>query len=163
VRSIARSQKGATFIEILLVAAIGAVLFGFVVVNLFKVQHTTAVGSIVNTLLADIKNQQIKAMAGATEGRVSSDSYGIYFQATKYILFHGTVFNPNDSANLTINLDPNLSVATTFSNNTLIFLQKSGEVSGFASGQNTVSIQNTAGNEQKTMIVNRYGVIISIN
>lgn len=155
-------QAGIALVEILLVSAISAVLFGLVTINLLKTQHTASIQSTLSTLISDIKSQQNKAMAGATEGRNTADKYGIYFQANKYILFHGTVFNPNDSSNFTVNLDQNITITTAFPTSSLVFLQMSGEINGFVSGQNTITLQNTSGNEQKIITINRYGVVTNI-
>jgi len=156
-------KKGYTYLEVLIVIAIAGLLFGFIAFNLFKTQHETAVTSIVNTLLSDLKNQQTKAMIGVNGGRPTGDSYGIFFQSNSYVLFYGNAYNSQDSTNFNVPLDQNLTISTTLASNTLVFSQLSGEVFNFSPFQNTITIKNTAGLEQKIITVNRYGVVTGIN
>ncbi len=154
---------GFTFPELIVVIGIFAILFGLTTANLPSFQRLASVSSTVDTLVSDIKSQQIKAMVGATEGRVAADNYGIRFEQNKYIFFHGTSYNSNDSSNFTVNLDQNMQFQNiTFPNAVVIFSQGLGEVVGYASGSSSLTIKNTAGSEQKTITVNRYGVIVSV-
>ncbi len=157
-------QVGFTLAEMVLVVSIILTLFGIISVDLFRSQTSTSLTSSIQTFISDIKSQQIKAMVGATDGRSSSDNYGIYFTPTKYTLFHGLVYNPTDPANFNVQLDDNITFSSIgFNNNTLVFLEQSGEVSTYSAIANTVTIKNTAGTEQKTITVNRYGAITGIN
>ena len=157
------SQKGFTFAELILVLGIILTLFSFIGVNLFRAQRKVSLDSAVQTLVTDIRSQQNKAMIGAADGRSTSDNYGIYFTASQYTLFHGLAYNPTDPANYTVSLDTNISLSSiNLQNNTLVFLQQSGEVSTFSAVKNTITIKNQAGTEQETVTINRYGVITNI-
>lgn len=150
---------GFTVTEMVLTMAIVATLFGIITVDLFRAHRSASLSSALQTLVSDIKNQQIKAMTGATTG-VTSNNFGIYFTPSGYILFHGAIYNSSDPSNFTIALDSPLSfTSVTFPNNTLLFSQINGNFIGFANGQNTVTIKNTTGGDQKTITINRYGVI----
>ncbi|MDE2588975.1 MAG: hypothetical protein KGL95_04850, partial [Patescibacteria group bacterium] len=150
--------------EIVLVVTITLILFGIMSVNLFHSQTSTNLDTVLQSFISDLKSQQIKAMVGATDGRSSTDNYGIYFTPTGYTLFHGLVYNPTDPANYSVKLDNNVSfIDVEFQNYTLVFLEQSGEVSTYSATQNFVTIKNNAGAEQKTITINRYGVITGIN
>lgn len=157
------SQSGFTLIELGIVFGIIALLFGFITLNLGNVQRTTSVNSAIDTLVSDIKSQQAKAMAG-TGNSGSGDSFGIYFQVDRYILFTGTTYSSTNSSNFSITLGSNLVFAnSTFPNNSLVFLRQSGELNGFIDGMNTIDIQDVQGLNKKTITVNRYGAITKMD
>lgn len=157
-------ERGFTFIELLLVIGITIVLLGFITFSLIKAQRNTSTNTTITTLVSDIKSQQLKAMVGATEGRAANDSYGIYFQSGSYTLFHGMTYypNPSDNSNFMIATDPTIRFSTTLPNSLLIFSKISGEMAGWSNGQNTITITNTTDNTKKTITINQYGVITSI-
>ncbi len=154
--------SGFTFIEIVIVIGVVLILFGVATINLAKIQRSSSVNATVQTLLADIKQQQLKSMVGATEGRSTSDSYGIYVESTKYTLFHGVSYNSSDATNFSVLLDPVMQMVTTLPSGLLVFSRKSGEVASFTSGSNTITVRNTTGTEQKVITINRYGVVTNI-
>lgn len=157
-------QKGFTFIELIIVMGIILLLFGFVMVNLLQEQHVVSVNSSVDILMSDISSQQTKAMLGKSDGATSGNSYGIYFESDRYTLFKGNSFSATDPANFIVMLDENTVFnSVTFPNNIVVFSALSGEVTGFIDGNNTISIINTQGTETKTITINRYGAVKSIN
>jgi len=152
-------QKGFTLLEILISLTIFATLLGFATVSFLKTQQTSSLNSSVEKIISDIKSQQLKAMAGLSGGDQNGSSYGIYFTSTSYTLFKGSVFNPSDSTNLNINLDKNINITNiNLPNNSLVFSQQSGEITNFDNNNNSITLKNISGNEQKTIILNRYGV-----
>ncbi len=158
-----KRQSGYTLIELVIVMGIIVLLFGFTTINLGGVTRVTSVNETVDMLIADIRSQQTKAMTGSGDG-TSGSSYGIYFQTDQYTLFRGTTYSSQNSTNFTVELDQNLNfVNDTFPNSTLIFLQSSGEISGYSAVNSTITIENTAGNEQKTIRVNQLGTVDQIN
>ncbi len=162
-KNIFNSERGFTLIELGIVFGIIAILFGFAAFNLANVQKVTSINSVIDTLVSDIKSQQTKAMTG-TGNSGTGESFGIYFQSDRYILFTGTAYSSTDSSNFTVMLGPNLEfVNSTFSNNSLVFLRQSGELNGFIDGMNTISIQNIQGLIKKAITVNRYGVVTKKN
>jgi prepilin-type N-terminal cleavage/methylation domain-containing protein len=153
-------EQGFTLIEMLVVLGVISILAFVATLNLFAIQNNSDLNTSLNTVVADIKQQQLKAMVGDTESRSSGDSYGIHFNNTQYVLFHGTTFSSGDSSNFPVNLDGALVfTAVTLPGSNVIFNQINGEMNGFADGSNTVSIKNTNTNLQKTIQFNRYGVI----
>jgi len=158
------SQWGFSMMEFLCIMAIILLLGSFITFNLIRTQQHTSLDTTIDTLIADIKQQQIKAMIADTEGRGVTDTYGIYFQATKYTLFHGSIYTANDPANYVVNLDTNLQfVNILFPSTSIIFTKGSGEVAGFVNGTNTIQIKNTISNEVKTMTINKYGAVTGVN
>lgn len=156
-------MKGFTIPELTLVMGIIAVLIGITTISIVSSQHKASVSGAVTTLLADIKSQQTKSMIGATEGRITADVFGIHFNSASYVLFHSSTFNPSDPTNSTFNLDSGLQFTNiTFPNSNIIFSQGNGELSGFVNGSNTITVSSTLGPEQKTITVNKYGVIASV-
>lgn len=162
-KKIFNSEHGFTLIELGIVFGIIALLFGFVTFNLVNVQKVTSINSVIDTLVSDMKSQQTKAMVGVGNSE-EGQSFGIYFQSDRYILFTGTTYSSTNSSNFTITLGSNIEFAnSTFPNNSLIFLHQSGELNGFVDGMNTITIQNTQGLNKKTINVNRYGIVTKID
>lgn len=159
-----KSQRGFSFIEILLASSIMMVLFGVITFNLLRAQGSASKTSNTDKLISDIRAQQIKAMTGATEGRTSADNYGIYFMSNKYILFHGASYNSGDPTNFTVDLPSDLEIkSTTLPSNTLLFSVLSGEMVGYSSTSNTVTVRSIAINKEIIITINRYGVITGVN
>lgn len=159
------SEQGTMLIEFLAIIAIVIFLTGFITFNLGTTQQHVSINTTIDQLVADLKQQQLKAMVDDTEGRGVSDVYGIHFDSNKYTLFHGLTYTANDSSNFVVNLDTNLQFSSiTFPGSNVIFATQSGELVGFVNGQNTVRIVNTAGNNtNKTITINQYGAITSVN
>lgn len=157
------ATQGITLIEVIIVISIVTTLFSLVFGNILNVRTTTTINTSLTTLIADIKNQQIKSMVGDTEGRGAPDNYGIYFSGSNYSLFHGQTYSSSGSGNFNINADTGYQFTTTFPGNQVIFASGSGEIVSFTTGLNTISVKNIRTNEMKTLQLNQYGVITSIN
>jgi len=137
-----------------------AILFGFVSINLIRLQRHSSLTTTVDTLVSDLYSQQNKTMTLDTEGRGTNDDYGIYFETSRYTLFHGPSYPPLDASNFIINLDPSLTFSSiTFPSSSVIFSKGSGEVSGFIDGSNTITLTDSTNGEQKIIQLNRYGAI----
>lgn len=157
-------RAGFTIVELAVVLGILATILGIATINLTTIQHKTYLSTTVDTVVADIDKQRIKAMIGETEGRADHDRYGVYFEIDRYTLFHGSSYSPAELSNAVVMLDNNMNFsATTFSQSQVVFNGVSGEINNFVAGNNTVTLLNTVTNEQKTITINRYGVITAIN
>jgi prepilin-type N-terminal cleavage/methylation domain-containing protein len=154
-----KNQKGFTLPELLITMGIIAILFGFVSINLIRLQRYSSLTTTVDTLVSDLNSQQNKAMTLDTEGRGTNDDYGIYFETSRYTLFHGSVYPPLDASNFIINLDPSLTFSSiTFPSSSVIFSKGSGET-GLVNGSNTTTLTDSTNGEQKIINVNKYGSI----
>lgn len=152
-------RKGFSLVEVLVVTAALATLFGLVSVNLLSARGKADMSSSVNTAIADIRSQQLKAMLGETQS-ASVSAYGVYFTTSNYVLFRGSSYNPADSANVTISLPDSLRFTViNLPSAQVVFSPGSGEVSSFVSNQNSLTLGNTQTNETKTFLINRLGVV----
>jgi len=158
------SSKGFTLVELLVVTAISAVLFGLLTVNLLRFQNNTSRQSNIDVLVSDLKSQQLKSILGSTEGRSTNDSYGIYFMSDRYILFHGTTYNQNDPSNFAVMLPTDVRIqSTSLPNNSAIFTKLSGDLQGHVNGANTITVHAVNNNENTIISLNRYGVITGVD
>lgn len=153
-------QRGFTIVDLVIVIATIGVLMGLVSVNLITVQDKANINTTFNTLISDIRTQQLKAMIGDTEGRELPERYGIHFDETSYVLFHGSVYSATESSNLTVQLPEKVK----FENNSfpfsqVIFEKGNGEIVGFINGQDSIEVVNTSSEDKKIIEFNRYGVI----
>ncbi len=147
-------SSGFTIVELLVAIGIASTLLGFTTINLMGAQRTAITTSAAESLIADVKKQQVRAMNGV------SGSSGVHFESDGYTLFQGTAFDPNNPLNLFVELSGNL-VSSTFPNNTLVFLPISGEIDNFSETANTIVLQASGGSGQ-IITVNRYGVITGV-
>lgn len=136
-----------------------AILAGFATLNLVNVQHKSSLNATLDVFIADLKEQQLKAMVGDTEGSGIISDYGIRFNTSQYTLFRNTY----GTANFIVNLPPIFTATTEFPNNQIVFEKGSGEISGFTAGDNTISFTDTTSGEQKIVTLNKYGVITGID
>jgi prepilin-type N-terminal cleavage/methylation domain-containing protein len=156
------NQKGFTILEVILVMSITAVLIGIAVINLFSAENKTYQNTTAATLATDLKSQQIKAMNGDTEGSDTTSAYGVYFQPTQYILFRGATYSPTNPTNFIVKIPDDVNFNNIlFPNSQIIFASGSGEFTNFVNGQNSITIRNIAGIMQKTVTLNRFGVVTS--
>jgi len=157
--------KGFALIELIVVIGMLAILLGFMTINIFGVQKRTVVTGTVDTLVADFRSQQTKAMTGVTSGgSTTPTSYGIWFASDRYILFQGTSYNPNATTNSVIILDPSVTFGSiSLPNSSVIFATTSGEIVGYNAQLNSVTLSQTDVNMSRTIHVNQYGVITAVN
>lgn len=154
--------KGFTLVEVILTMSVFLILLGIVTLNLNTARTQATLSTTLETLIADLNQQQIKAMVGDTEGRTEMDTYGIHFATDSYTLFHGT-YSESEPSNFSISLPNTQEVSTTFPNSQIIFLEGSGEISGYNANNNTITVRDTNTGEQRTIEFNRYGVVTRVN
>ncbi len=156
-------QSGITMVEILIVTGIIVLLFTISTISLLNIRVSSSTSASTNVLISDIKAQQIKALAGDTEGRGVPDNYGVKIQSNKYTLFHGISYSASENTNFDVPVETGYQLSTTFPDATILFVPKSGEIENFTSGQNSVTLTNTSTGRTKTIQFNKYGTIISSN
>ena len=156
-------QKGFTLIEIVLVVGILTILLSMAFVSIGNIRVISTNSNTSTVIVSDLKNQQIRAMVGDTEGRGVPDNYGIKILPTQYILFHGNLYNPSDTTNYAIPISTGFSLSSTFTNDTILFASESGEIVTFTQNHDTITLTNTTSNQAKTIHLNKYGTITSID
>jgi prepilin-type N-terminal cleavage/methylation domain-containing protein len=149
-------DAGFTLVELLVVMGLVAVLAGLVTINLVRPQTSSSLTGTVNTLIADLRSQQLKAMAGDSMSATSAQAHGVYVQTSQYTVFKGTVYSGADTENMAV-LPDGVTFSTTFPSSQVVFVKGTGEVDGFVNGSNTITITNTTGSA-KIITINRYGV-----
>jgi prepilin-type N-terminal cleavage/methylation domain-containing protein len=152
------SHFGFTLVELLIGITIFATLAGIATISLSKASRSASLNTTISSLLTDIKQQQLKAMIGDTEGRSAGSNYGVYFNSSSYTLFHGN-YTAGDATNFTIQLPGNMQFTTT--NVQLTFANGSGSLA--AGSATAVTIRDTTNSSQKTIQFNTYGVVTAIN
>lgn len=154
--------NGFTLIEVIVVLGVLATLMSFATVNVLQLQRHTHVQTTVTALATDLYEQRQRAMVGDTQGRSTSDSYGIYFQTNSYVLYHGSSYSAASPDNVTIPIDSPIEMSsTTFTGSSVLFTKGSGEISGYSSSANTVTLTNTTNSEAVVLTLNKYGTITS--
>jgi len=157
-----KKNAGFTLIEILITSAVMLILLGLSTLNFSSIQRKTTLSATVEVLLADLGQQQIKAMVGDTEGRPSTDTYGIHFLSASYTLFYGT-YSLANASNFLVTFPSGQQATTTFSNSDVIFQKGSGEIVNYTATQSAITLRDTTTGEQKVIQLNRYGVVTGVN
>ena len=160
---IKNAKEAFTFVELIVVIGILSVLAGVAVINLYTVQEKASVNATIDTIIADLKDQQMKAMVGDTEGQSAASAYGIHFKSDRYILFRGYPYQPSDTTATTVNVEKASIVSTSFPGAQIVFASGSGEVIGVGSNTNTIVIRDKNNSGQKTISINSFGTVTSIN
>ncbi len=136
-RRVEASRQGFTIIEVLVVLSICITLIAIGYVRAVGIERRAPIGATVDTLIADLRGLQTKAMAGAVQ-----DTYRMSLTAYP--------------------ADEHITITTTFPGSVIEFTKGSGDVAGFVPGNNTVTITQTLTGEQKTITINRYGAVTSV-
>jgi prepilin-type N-terminal cleavage/methylation domain-containing protein len=157
-------MRGFTLIEVLVVAGIFVALLSFMMPTLTNSQRHTQINEAAALLIADMKDQQMKAMLGDTEGQAVSTSSGIYFETTRYTLFRGLSYSVSDTRNYVINLDPQFQFTfTNLPSSQIVYARGSGEVSNFVNDTYSLTLSDIQGGTSQVITINKYGVVQSVN
>jgi len=155
-------QKGFTILEVILAMSVLMILLGIATINLLGAANKTYQTTTAQTLYVDLRTQQIKAMNGDTEGSGATGAYGVYFQPKQYIMFRGNAYSPANPTNFAVKIPDDINFTNIlFPNSQIIFASGSGAFANFANGQNSVVVTNVEGLGQKTVTLNRFGVVTS--
>lgn len=149
------SRKGFTLVELAVVTSIIVTLLGFITISLVRSQQGASLTSIEEILLVDLKQQQLKAMIGDTEGRAASDSYGIHFDSNQYVLFHGATYSALENTNSVTSLADGMQFNSP--NFDVIFSKLSGTTSA-----TIVELQDNTNSNLKRIYLNALGVITQV-
>lgn len=150
-------QAGFTLVEALVTTGIIVVLFALSTVSLGQPQDSTDTNNAVDTLLNDLKAQQIAAMAGTTGSTSTQQPAGIYVQSNQYTLFTGSSYSAGDSYNYVYTAPTGVTFSTTLPGGIVLFSKGVGDVSGFTAGSNTITV--TTNGVTKVITINRLGAL----
>lgn len=157
-------HKAFVLIELVVVLAMIGGLIGLTVINVFGSRHSASLTAVTDTLISDLTTQQNKAMSSVINGGAVASSFGVHFDANRYVLFEGSVYNPGASSNSQVPLDPRMSFSPIlFPEGNVIFASRSGEIIGYVPGSDRVTVTLLDNVNSKTIQLNRYGVIVSAN
>jgi len=148
-------HQGFTILELIITMGIFAIIASLTTINLTNSQRRVSLDSLTSTLISDLRQQQIKAMTGDTQGRSSNSAYGIHFDSNQYVLFYGDSYNSSDSDNFVVPLDTNFSF-TNLGNVTF------SKISGESTGLTSIIIQDNSASNQKDVRLNNYGVVTEV-
>ncbi|MCA9372627.1 prepilin-type N-terminal cleavage/methylation domain-containing protein [Candidatus Woesebacteria bacterium] len=152
-------RSGFTLLELMLTLAILGVLFALTVVNLTNIIPTASTRSAGEVLVADLREQQMKAMSGYEAITGGASDYGIYFDTDHYVLFTGDSYTEGAQENFEINLQGGLEFDTTdLPLSMIVFSKGSGEVMNYSSTYHTITIDNVVSKESRTLLFNQLGV-----
>lgn len=147
------SQAGLSTAEIVLVLALLGILLGVSAPSLVNFQTKNNLEVATQTLVGDIKQQQLKAMLGEAEGSTAPAAYGVYLQANQYTLYRGSSYASGDNY-FTVNITPPLVLTGVPLD--LNFTQRSGELAG---GNISFSITDNASGQSRQILINKLGGI----
>lgn len=151
-----KNQNAFTFIEIIIVIGIIAILFSLSVPQLFRMRDHNTLQTSSTTLISLIRQQQLNAMN-------SPNQYGIHFEQSRYVLFTGLSYSSDDPFNSSNTLDyPLQFVDINLPSSELVFASGSGEIVSFDPNNHSFVLKDTLNNNQKTVQFNLLGVPISI-
>lgn len=154
------NAKGFTFVEVLLVMGLAAVILAVANVAVVRLQTKADIDAESQKIISDIKSQQLKAMIGETIGVEDPVSYGLKFATTSYTLFRGSSFSASDPRNFTIDFPFSVRISSnTFPSGEIVFRRISGEVVGLVAGQDSITLENTISNATTSITINRYGAV----
>lgn len=157
-----KKQTAFTFIEVVVAMGVVSILFSIATTDLFHIHYRTNLANSVTACIADIRQQQLQAMTGSTNGEGLGDNYGVYITAHQYTLFKG-VYSPSDPSNRTIVLEyPIEFTAVLLPASTILFASGSGTVVDYDENQDSFGLLNTVNGERKTVEFNVSGVPISV-
>lgn len=151
-------RRGFTLIELIVVLGVLSTLTGLSYLTLFGRIQQTDVTSVVVSLIADLRSQQVRAMSG--EQTNGSGSYGAHLDTNQYVIFSGSTYSANDPRNTAFPVS-GAHLSTTFAGGHVVFSPGSGEITGFSPSANAITVTSVEGGSAKTIRLNRYGVVMS--
>lgn len=88
------SQKGITFIELLIVIAIIIILIAVVSPQFSKVKNLQILKGTGEDVVSLLRKARSETLAS-----LNSTEYGVHFSSNQVVLFSGTTYNPNSASN----------------------------------------------------------------
>jgi prepilin-type N-terminal cleavage/methylation domain-containing protein len=157
------SRYGLTLIEVLLTMSIFAILLGFISLGLSNMIPRASLHATGATLIADLRQQQQKAMAGEAQGAAAVVPLGVRFEGGSYVLFQGESYLSSlPASHFRVTVQEPLVVESVFPNNEVVFASGTGDIQNYSTSNDQVIVRNTETNVQQTITFNRYGIITNV-
>lgn len=159
------TQSGLTLIELMVVVGILGVLFSLTTISLTGLIPKANVSSSIDTLIADLKHQQQKAMlgeSGTSNATASAQPFGVHIDSNQYVLYGGISYSAASSSNSAIPVASTIQLSTTFGSGNILFNRGAGDISAYASGSG-ITVTDTTTNIQKVIQLNKFGVVTGVN
>ena len=156
----ARVNAGFTLIELLLVIGIISVLLAIGALLSMNLIPRASLTAQSNTVTADLRQQQLKAMMGGRSSHQEvASTFGVHISDHAYTLFTGEQYDPNADGNLVMVVEEPNQISSSFPNNTIIFSAGSGEIANYNAQQCSITIEDASLGETITLTLNQYGII----
>ncbi len=153
-------HTGFTVLELMLTLTILGVLFALTVVNLTNIIPKANTRAAAEVLIADLREQQMKAMSGYEAVGGGASDYGIFFETEKYTLFTGSSYVEGHQENYVVPLQVGLEFDTTnLPLSTMVFVRGSGDIANYSDAYHSIRIRNTVTTELRTIVFNQLGVL----
>ncbi|MCR4324321.1 MAG: prepilin-type N-terminal cleavage/methylation domain-containing protein [Candidatus Curtissbacteria bacterium] len=154
-----KRKFGFTLVEVIIVGGLFALVASFSAINILRSQTHSTLVSQVTIFVSDSRSQQVRAMAGDSQGQSTSGDWGIHLENNRYVLFRGSTYSAGDGGNFIVNLGSTMAISWTLPTADIVFVKRSGEVVSYTEGANTVTFTNSASGEHAQLTINRYGSI----
>ncbi len=160
-------KRGFTLSELLIVIAIMGILLSLTTINLFSAYYKNNLNTSLDVLLADLRQQQLKAMVADTQGASTRRAHGIYFKSDSYVLYQGGLtgnsYLSTDPFNFEVKPNEEVQFTNIFlPNSQVLFASNSGEIVDYDPLLNYVTLKNIHTEETKTIRFNQFGTVDSI-
>lgn len=154
---------GFSLLELLVVFGILITLFAIGTINFLGTQRNISLTASIDPLITDLRGQQLKSMVGDADGQAVPISHGVHFENSSYTLFRGSSYSPGSLGNFVVNLNSAQQFsAVTLLNSVAVFNQITGELANFSPGSDSITIRDTTDGQTRTITLNRYGVVVSV-
>lgn len=156
----AMKKTGFTLVEMLFSMVILGILFSLIVSNLTNVIPQALSRSAAEIVIADLREQQMKAMTGYESVSGGASDYGVYFEADRYVLFTGSSYQVDHPENFSVELQTGLIFdPVTLPDASVVFANSSGENLNYSADNHLITIANPSTGEQSTISINQLGVL----
>ena len=155
-----RRNTGFTVLELMLSMSILAILFALTVVSLTSLIPKANTRAAAEVLVADLREQQMKAMSGYEAIAGGASNYGIFFETNRYTLFTGSSYVAGHQENFVVNLQNGLTFdVTNLPLSAIVFSRGSGDPTNYSATYHSIRIRNLVTAELRTITFNQSGVL----
>lgn len=150
--------RGFTLIELMLSLGIMTAIFGISSILLSNLIPKANLSSVVETLKAEIRQQQLAAMTNEKDSSDLAADYGVLISSSEYSMFAGTNYNPLPNDSFTTKVPETIELSTDFIDSVVIFEKGSGEILNYNENNKTITITDSISNQSVSIVLNKYGV-----